>query len=134
MTVHEKTRYMSKIAILENAHLRLQTSCYFMLKSGWPNGDKITSVMDNDLLFSAFYSSRFILSSSAETSIFLKNESVPGFLRHQALKCARYRGKLALYRNKYRQLKFSHTGIDPRDDAANHLTRLLWCDTFGFSC
>ena len=32
VTVHEKTRYKSKIAILDNAHLKMQTSCYFMLK------------------------------------------------------------------------------------------------------
>ena len=64
----KKKRYKSKMAILNNAHFKVQTLlCKFMLKSGWPNGDKITSVMDNDLLFSAFYSSRFILLSSAET-------------------------------------------------------------------
>ena len=32
VTVHEKTRYKSKIAILDNAHLKVQTLCYFMLK------------------------------------------------------------------------------------------------------
>ena len=37
VTVHEKTRYTSKIAIV-------QTLCYFVLKSDWPNGNKITSV------------------------------------------------------------------------------------------
>ena len=40
--VHEKTRYKSKIAILDNAHLNVRTLC--MLKSDWPDGDKITSV------------------------------------------------------------------------------------------
>ena len=40
VTVHEQTRYKSEIAILDNAHLRVQTLCYFMLKSDWPNGDK----------------------------------------------------------------------------------------------
>ena len=44
VTVHEKTRYKSKIAILDNAHLKVQALCYFMLKSDWPNGDKIESV------------------------------------------------------------------------------------------
>ena len=44
VTVHEKTRYKSEIAILDNAHLKVKTLCYFMLKSDWPNGDKITSV------------------------------------------------------------------------------------------
>ena len=44
VTVHEKTRCKSKIAALDNAHLKVQTLCYFMLKSVWPNGDKITSV------------------------------------------------------------------------------------------
>ena len=44
VTLHEKTRYKSKLAILDNAHLKMQTLCYFMLKSDLPNGDKITSV------------------------------------------------------------------------------------------
>ena len=44
VTVHEKTRYNPKIAILDNAHLKVQTLCYFMLKSDLPNGDKITSI------------------------------------------------------------------------------------------
>ena len=44
VTVHEKTRYKLEIAILDNTHLKVQTLCYFMLKSDWPNGDKITSV------------------------------------------------------------------------------------------
>ena len=43
VTVHEKTRYKSKIAILDNAHFKVQTLCYFMLKSYLPNRDKITS-------------------------------------------------------------------------------------------
>ena len=42
VTVHEKNRYKSEIAILDNAHLKVQTLYYFMLKSDWPNGDKIT--------------------------------------------------------------------------------------------
>ena len=67
VTVHEKTRYKYQIAILDNAHLKVQTLCYFMLKSDLPNGDKITSVSDNANWFSAFYSSLFILISSAET-------------------------------------------------------------------
>ena len=44
MSVHEKTRYKSEIAILDNAHLKVQTLCYFMLKSDLSNGDKSTSV------------------------------------------------------------------------------------------
>ena len=44
VTVHEKNRYKSEIAILDNAHLKVQTLCYFMRKSDGPNGDKITSV------------------------------------------------------------------------------------------
>ena len=44
MTVHEKTRYKSEIAILDNANLKVQTLSYFMLKSDLPNGDKITCV------------------------------------------------------------------------------------------
>ena len=44
VTVHEKTRYKSKNAILDNAHLKVQTLCCFTLKSDLPNGDKITSV------------------------------------------------------------------------------------------
>ena len=44
MTVHEETRCKLEIEILDNAHLKVQTLCYFMLKSDWPNGDKITSV------------------------------------------------------------------------------------------
>ena len=65
VTVHEKTRYKLKIAILNSAHLKVvQTLCYFMLKSDWPNGDKITSVRGNAILSSAFYSSLFILISS----------------------------------------------------------------------
>ena len=42
--VQEKTRYKSKIAILDNAYLKVQTLCYFMLKSDSLNGNKITSV------------------------------------------------------------------------------------------
>ena len=67
VTVHEKTRYKSEIAILDNAHLKVQTVCYFMLKSDVSNGDKITSVWDNAVLFSACYSSLVICISSAET-------------------------------------------------------------------
>ena len=59
--------YKSKIVIWDDAHLKVQTLCYFMLKSDWPIGDKITSVGDNAVLFSSFYSSLFILLSSAET-------------------------------------------------------------------
>ena len=66
MTVHEKTRCKSKIAILENAHLKVQTLCYFMLRSDLPIGDKITSVLDNAVLFFAGYSSLLISISSAE--------------------------------------------------------------------
>ena len=43
-TVHEKTRYKWEIAILDNTHLKVQTLCYFMLKSDLPNGEKIISV------------------------------------------------------------------------------------------
>ena len=31
VTVREKTMYKSKIAVLNNAHLKMQTLCYFML-------------------------------------------------------------------------------------------------------
>ena len=41
---HEQIRHKSKIAILDDAHLKVQTLCYFMLKSDWPDGDKFTSV------------------------------------------------------------------------------------------
>ena len=44
VTVHERNRYKLEIAILDNAHLKVQTLCYFMLKSDLPNGDKIISV------------------------------------------------------------------------------------------
>ena len=47
MTVHGKktnTRNKSNIAILKNAHLRMQTWCCFMLKSDLPSRSKITSV------------------------------------------------------------------------------------------
>ena len=44
LTVHEKTSYKLKIAILDNTRLKMQTLCYFMLKSDLPNRDKITSV------------------------------------------------------------------------------------------
>ena len=57
VTVHEKTRYKSEIEILDNAHLKVQTLCYFMLKSD----------LSNAVLFSACYSSLIILISSAET-------------------------------------------------------------------
>ena len=67
MTAHEKTWYKLDIAILDNAHLKVQTLCYFMLKSHWPNGSKITSVLDSAILFSVFFSSLFILIGSAET-------------------------------------------------------------------
>ena len=65
--MHEKIRYKSKIAILDSAHLKVQTLCYFMLKSDLPNGDKIASVSDNAVLFAAFCSPLFKLISSAET-------------------------------------------------------------------
>ena len=52
MTVHEKTWYESGIEILDNAHLKVQTLCHFMLKSDLPNGSKITSVGDNAGLLS----------------------------------------------------------------------------------
>ena len=67
VTVHEKTRYKSKIVILDNAHLKVQTLHYFMLKSDLPNGDKVTSVSDYAVLFSAYYSSFLIPNTSAET-------------------------------------------------------------------
>ena len=60
VTVHEKSRYKSKIAIWDNAHLKVQTLCCFVLKSDLPNGNKITSVWDNAVLFSVH--------SSAETN------------------------------------------------------------------
>ena len=60
--LHEKIRYKSKTAILDDAHLKVQTLCYFVLKSDWPNGDIITSVSDTTSLFSAFYSSLSYLS------------------------------------------------------------------------
>ena len=41
-----------------------------MLKSDLPNGDKITSVWDNAILFSAFFSSLFILIRSADPALF----------------------------------------------------------------
>ena len=44
VTVHDKTRYKSEIVIVDNAHLKVQTLCYFMLKSDLSNRDKITSV------------------------------------------------------------------------------------------
>ena len=50
VTVHEITRYQSKMAILDNAHLKV-TLCYFMLKSDLPNLGKITSVSDNAVSF-----------------------------------------------------------------------------------
>ena len=37
VTVHENTRYKMNIAILDNAHLKMQTLCYFVLKSDLPN-------------------------------------------------------------------------------------------------
>ena len=58
MTVHEKTWYKLETAILDDAHLKVQTLCYFVLKSDWQNGDKITSVCDTaKFLFSAYISS-----------------------------------------------------------------------------
>ena len=60
-TVYKKIRYKSKIAVLDNAHLKVQTLCYFILKLNLPNGDKITSVRDKALLFSACYSSLLII-------------------------------------------------------------------------
>ena len=73
VTVHEKTGYKSKIAILDNAHLKVQTLCCFTLKSdlpsgeNLPSGEKITSVVDNEILFSACSSSLLLLICSAET-------------------------------------------------------------------
>ena len=80
--MHEKTRYRSKIAILDNAHLKMQTLCYFMLKSNWPNGDEITSVWDKCnfffcILFSSVYTCQFCWNL-----IFSNDERIPGFLMH----------------------------------------------------
>ena len=44
VTVHEKIRCKSKIVSLDDAHLKVQALCCYMLKSDWPNEDKITSV------------------------------------------------------------------------------------------
>ena len=60
VTVHEKTRYKLEIAILNSAHLEVQTLCYVMLKSDLSNRDEITSVWDDALLFSACYSIPFL--------------------------------------------------------------------------
>ena len=67
--------YKSKIAILDNAHLKVQTLCYFMIKSDLPNGDKITSVWDNAIFFPAIYSLLFVLISSAETYFFQQQQT-----------------------------------------------------------
>ena len=64
MTVHKKTRYKSKIAILNHAYLKVQTLCYFVRKSDLPNRDKIISVRDNEKLFSGCYFSLLILIDS----------------------------------------------------------------------
>ena len=42
--MNEKTKYKSEIAILDNAYLKMQIVCYFMLKSNLSNRDKITFV------------------------------------------------------------------------------------------
>ena len=80
VTVHKETRYKSNIAILDNAHWKVQTLFYFMLKSDWPNWDKITSKGDNAISFSAFCFSLFIPISSAETWFSQQNVRLPGFL------------------------------------------------------
>ena len=36
VTMHEKTRYKLEITSLDNAHLKVQALCYFMLKSDLP--------------------------------------------------------------------------------------------------
>ena len=61
LNVHEKTRNKSEIAVLDNAHLKGQTFCYFMLKPD------LSKREDNAVLFSACYSSLLILITSAET-------------------------------------------------------------------
>ena len=104
MTVHEKTRYKLKIAILDNVHLKVQTLCYFMLKSDLQNGNKITFVWDNAVLFSACYSSLLILTSSS-ISIFIsswKNVRIPGFLMqcHILFKSS-FIGQLHIYNKIY---------------------------------
>ena len=74
VTVHEKTKYKSKIASLDDAHLKVRTLCYFMLKSDLPKRDKITSVWDNAVLFSACYFSLLILLSSLKPNFRLKKK------------------------------------------------------------
>ena len=61
--------------------------CYFMLKSDLPSGNKITSVWDNVVLFSACYSSLVMPISSVETEFSIKKKwkikkqlKIPGFL------------------------------------------------------
>ena len=61
-----KPDIIRKLQILDNAHLKVQTLCYFILKSDLSIRDKIASVLDNAVLFSACYSSILILISSAE--------------------------------------------------------------------
>ena len=64
--MHEKKTGISrKIAILDSAHLNVQALCCFMLTSDLLNGDKIPSVWDNAVLFSAC-SSILVLMSSAK--------------------------------------------------------------------
>ena len=69
MIVHEETRHKSEIALLDNAHLKVQTLCYFMLKSDCQMEIK-SHLFQITGLFSACYSSLLILISSEN---FLKN-------------------------------------------------------------
>ena len=88
VTVHKETRYKSNIAILDNAHWKVQTLCYIVLKSDLPNGDK-TSVWDNAVLFSACYSSLLILYQFYWNLIFYlkKKKRIPGLLTQCNIWC-----------------------------------------------
>ena len=105
VTVHEKTRHQSKIAILRNAHghVKVKPLFYFLLKSNLSNEDKVkyvcvtntiqTSQLQSDSFLSAifvlyvnkwFYSARYsavciLISSDKDSIVSSKVTSTPGF-------------------------------------------------------
>ena len=80
VTVHEKSSYKSKTAILDNAHLTVQTLCYFMLKSDLPNRDKIICLRYCHFVFCAWFFSVNTYQFCWNLMFWKKYMRKPGFL------------------------------------------------------
>ena len=68
----EKNRPKVLFSILHNAHTKVKSLFYFLLKSNLSNDNKIKSVWDNAVLFSEFLPPVFIFISPVKTFFFSK--------------------------------------------------------------